>query len=109
MRPAIWAAGSGCCRCVGISPRRSLIFSRLMQFLKQFRRAAGPYVAVAFAGALLLVVAAEHTDAHKPVTSKYDYNRDVFPLLQDHCASCHVQGGPAPMSLMTYDAAVPWA
>jgi hypothetical protein len=49
------------------------------------------------------------TAAHKPVTSKYDYNRDVFPLLQEHCGRCHVEGGPGPMSLMTYKDAVPWA
>jgi hypothetical protein len=48
-------------------------------------------------------------DAHKPVTSKYDYNRDVFPLLRDNCGRCHVKGGVAPMSLLTYEEAVPWA
>src|SRR5207302_3355587 len=37
------------------------------------------------------------------------YNRDVFPLLQEHCGRCHVEGGPGPMSLMTYKDAVPWA
>src|SRR5690349_20260513 len=42
------------------------------------------------------------TNAHKPVTSKYDYNSDVFPLLKDHCSQCHVEGGAGPMSLMTY-------
>jgi hypothetical protein len=48
-------------------------------------------------------------DAHKPITSKYTYNDDVFPILRDRCASCHVQGGVAPMSLMTYEEAFPWA
>src|SRR6478672_9813177 len=57
----------------------------------------------------VLLVEAVHTGAHKPVTSKYDYNRDVFPLLRDHCGACHVEGGPAPMSLMTYKNAMPWA
>src|SRR5260370_38528333 len=56
-----------------------------------------------------LTITIKHTEAHTPVTSKYDYNRDVFPLLRDHCARCHVPGGPAPMSLMTYKDAVPWA
>src|SRR5947208_1363836 len=58
---------------------------------------------------LLSLGLTRHSDAHKPVTSKYDYNRDVFPLLRDHCARCHVEGGPAPMSLMTYKDAMPWA
>jgi len=62
------------------------------------------------AGALLLLAAGDQrTYAHKLVTSKYDFSRDVFPLLRDNCAACHVPGGPAPMSLVTYDAAVPWA
>src|SRR5215468_807851 len=48
-------------------------------------------------------------EAHKPITSKYTYNDDVFPILRNRCASCHVPGGVAPMSLMTYDDAFPWA
>ena len=48
-------------------------------------------------------------DAHKPITSKYTYNDDVFPILKARCAGCHVQGGVAPMSLMTYEEAFPWA
>ena len=48
-------------------------------------------------------------EAHKAITSKYTYNDDVFPILRDQCARCHVAGGVAPMSLMTYDEAFPWA
>ena len=48
-------------------------------------------------------------EAHKAITSKYTYNDDVFPILRDRCSSCHVPGGVAPMSLMTYDDAFPWA
>jgi len=48
-------------------------------------------------------------EAHKAITSKYTYNDDVFPIFRDRCASCHVPGGVAPMSLMTYDDAFPWA
>jgi mono/diheme cytochrome c family protein len=81
-----------------------------MEAGKQFARAIGPYVFFfIFAMAFALIVATQHTDAHTPVTSKYDYNRDVFPLLRDHCAACHVAGGPAPMSLVTYKDAMPWA
>jgi len=80
-----------------------------MELTRKFGRAARPYLAIALASAFFLVIAVEHTDAHKPVTSKYDYNRDIFPLLQVHCSRCHVIGGPAPMSLMTYNDAVPWA
>ena len=59
--------------------------------------------------AIVAVFAVQPTDAHKPVTSKYTYNDDVFPILRDRCARCHVTGGVAPMSLMTYEEAFPWA
>jgi hypothetical protein len=51
----------------------------------------------------------ERGEAHKAITSKYTYNDDVFPIFRDRCSSCHVPGGVAPMSLMTYDDAFPWA
>ena len=49
------------------------------------------------------------TEAHKAVTSPYNFNDHVFPILRDRCGSCHFQGGPTPMSLMTYMDALPWA
>ena len=57
---------------------------------------------------MLVTLGIRPADAHKPVTSRYDYNRDVFPLLRDHCGRCHVEGGVAPMSLMTYKDAFSW-
>jgi hypothetical protein len=57
----------------------------------------------------LVIVSTVLVEAHKPITSKYTYNDDVFPILRDRCARCHVQGGVAPMSLMTYEEAFPWA
>jgi len=56
-----------------------------------------------------VVVAAAALEAHKPITSKYTYNDDVFPIFRDRCSRCHVDGGVAPMSLMTYEEAFPWA
>jgi hypothetical protein len=37
------------------------------------------------------------------------FNRDVLPILQQHCQSCHRPGQAAPMSLVTYQDARPWA
>jgi peroxiredoxin len=37
------------------------------------------------------------------------YHRDVLPILQKHCQSCHRPGEVAPFSLMTYKQAVNWA
>jgi hypothetical protein len=64
--------------------------------------------------ALALAVAGNHvTEAHKAVTSPYTYNNDIFPILRDHCGRCHVEGGPAPMGLLTWNegpnSATPWA
>lgn len=66
--------------------------------------------AAAFGGAALVaILAAAPTEAHKGITSKYNYNEHVFPILRDRCGSCHFSGGPAPMSLVNYLEAAPWA
>jgi hypothetical protein len=57
---------------------------------------------------LTLAVAGGRPEAHKPITSPYTYNDDVFPIVRDRCGRCHVAGGVAPMSLMTAKDAVPW-
>jgi hypothetical protein len=72
------------------------------------RRALRGFAWLATLGALVLGLA-HGTEAHKPVTSPYDYNRDVYPMLRDHCGQCHSDGGAAPMSLMSYKDAVSWA
>ncbi len=56
-----------------------------------------------------IAAAIERGEAHKAITSKYTYNDDVFPIFRERCSRCHVPGGVAPMSLMTYDEAFPWA
>ena len=53
--------------------------------------------------------APEGLQAHKPVTSKYTYYQQIQPLFQFYCGGCHVSEGIAPMSLMTYKEAYPWA
>jgi hypothetical protein len=37
------------------------------------------------------------------------FNRDILPILQKQCQSCHRPGEVAPMSLLTYKDARPWA
>ena len=58
---------------------------------------------------VLAVCAAAGLDAHKPVTSKYTFADDVLPIVKEHCGGCHRPGGIAPMSLMTFEDARPWA
>jgi hypothetical protein len=63
---------------------------------------------VCFVAAMLLVFTTS-VDAHKPITSRYTYNEDVFPIFRDRCGRCHIAGGVGPMSLVTYKDAFPWA
>src|SRR5262245_36012957 len=37
------------------------------------------------------------------------FNKDVLPILQKNCQSCHRPGEVAPMSFLTYDSTRPWA
>jgi len=37
------------------------------------------------------------------------FYKDVLPILQDHCQSCHREGEVAPMPLETYEQARAWA
>lgn len=40
--------------------------------------------------------------------SSITFSRDVAPILQTHCQSCHRPGEAAPMALLTYAQARPW-
>jgi peroxiredoxin/mono/diheme cytochrome c family protein len=42
-------------------------------------------------------------------TGKFTYYRDVLPILQNNCQTCHRPGEVGPFSLMTYKQAVNWA
>lgn len=41
--------------------------------------------------------------------SEYTFSRDVAPILQNRCQECHRPNQLAPMSLLTYEQARPWA
>jgi hypothetical protein len=43
------------------------------------------------------------------VTTVPTFNKEVLPILQKHCQGCHRPGEVAPMSLLTYKDARPWA
>lgn len=50
-------------------------------------------------------VGVAQTRSTTPVT----YYKDVAPLLQKHCETCHRPGQIAPMTFQTYESARPWA
>src|SRR5258708_19527517 len=39
----------------------------------------------------------------------YTFHKDVEPILQKNCQSCHRPGQIAPMSFLTYQDTPPWA
>ena len=63
---------------------------------------------VVFTASVLLVQA---TKAQTPRASVGDvtFTRDVLPILQKNCQSCHRPGQIGPMPLLTYEQVRPWA
>src|SRR5689334_8041755 len=57
----------------------------------------------AFLGLLGVAFAAD--DSASPIT----FNKQVLPILQRSCQSCHRPGQMAPMSFLTYQSTRPWA
>jgi hypothetical protein len=60
-------------------------------------------------GGLALVVAGAMTPAYAQAPAQVTFTKDVAPILQKSCQSCHRPGSVAPMSLLTYEDARPWA
>jgi hypothetical protein len=63
-------------------------------------------------GGLLIGVAAMTVSTGAAVGDKSDmvtFNKDVLPILQKNCQACHRPSEVAPMSLLTYADARPWA
>jgi len=60
---------------------------------------------ITIGGCLITAAALAATNSSAPVT----FNKDVLPLLQKNCQGCHRPGEIAPMSLLTYSDARPWA
>src|SRR5437660_7035834 len=66
------------------------------------------------AGALVTIVGAVGSraalKADGPVVpAQVTFAKDIAPILQRSCQNCHRPDGVAPMSLITYEDARPWA
>ncbi len=59
--------------------------------------------------AFILLGVTATPDNHTPIESRWNYNEHLFPLFRDRCGNCHIEGGVAPMSLVEYQTAYPWA
>jgi len=58
---------------------------------------------------LLLGACAALVSNAASVSSQITFNKDVLPIMQNRCQSCHRPGEVAPMSFLTYKDARPWA
>jgi hypothetical protein len=63
---------------------------------------------VVFRAAVLLGLTAAACGAHDIITTKITWSKEMSRVVYKRCASCHREGGPA-FSLMSYEAARPWA
>ena len=61
-----------------------------------------------FFGTCGLIAAAATPDNTAPGKTP-TFSKDVSPIVQQHCQSCHRPGETAPFSLLTYKDARPWA
>ncbi|MBM3739471.1 MAG: cytochrome c [Acidobacteria bacterium] len=58
---------------------------------------------------LLALAFALLASAHDPITTKLTWTTDIVRIVYAKCGSCHRPGGSAPMSLLDYADARPWA
>ena len=73
-----------------------------------FRDMRNSFSVLLAAAALLAALTGARTEAQQATTAP-TFTRDVAPILFKQCVSCHRPGEIAPMSLMTYEQARPWA
>jgi Copper type II ascorbate-dependent monooxygenase, C-terminal domain len=67
---------------------------------------------IVFAGSALLLLAHNRlaaSDQKTKAPSTPTFHKDVVPILQNNCQSCHRSGEAAPMPLVTFEQTRPWA
>ncbi|HWX40830.1 MAG TPA: cytochrome c, partial [Blastocatellia bacterium] len=64
---------------------------------------------IAIAAAAFLVTGLAIVHAGNSPAKSVTFNRDVAPILFKNCAECHRPGEAAPMSLLSFKDARPWA
>src|SRR5262245_16441871 len=68
------------------------------------------FVFIGLLAGLALAVASIHAKAQEDSRpGAVTFNKDVLPIMQKDCQSCHRPGEIAPMSFLTYKDARPWA
>ena len=56
-----------------------------------------------------VVCALRNVRAQEPNNPPLTFSKDVAPILQKHCQTCHRPGEAAPFSMLTYKDTKPWA
>src|SRR5262245_13560231 len=59
--------------------------------------------------ALAAAIGAPPAGAAEGVPAKPTFTKDIAPIFQEKCEACHRTDSIAPMSLVTYEEARPWA
>src|SRR5690606_12024443 len=72
-------------------------------------RVRGWFAWGAWLGGAGLVLAAIPASAQTPAEPDVTFTRDIAPIFQKACESCHRKDSIAPMSLVTYEETRPWA
>ena len=65
--------------------------------------------AILVAVATITTVGAQQSSTPTARAPQVTFTKDVAPILQRNCQQCHRPGSIAPMSLLTYQDARPWA
>src|SRR5260221_11653588 len=68
-----------------------------------------PWRALWIASSLMSAAQAADLTGQADAGRQVTFNRDIAPIFQKSCQNCHHPGTAAPMSLMTYNDARPWA
>src|SRR5499427_8273218 len=97
MPPQIEKAGRRIARAISSTVRKEPSMGR-----PKLRWNVGAMAATVLLLPASIVLAA---DQPKPVT----FSKDIAPILQAKCQSCHEPGSIAPMSLITFQESRPWA
>jgi hypothetical protein len=63
----------------------------------------------AWFGAMGLALVAVPAAAQNPPAAQVTFTKDIAPIFQKACESCHRKDSLGPMSLVTYEEARPWA
>ena len=59
--------------------------------------------------AALILIPLAPLFAHVRIGTRVTWDREIAPIVQARCVTCHREGGRAPMSLASYEEARPWA